>query len=77
MDRLSHRELTMNPGRVRRLVVAVVAALAVGLGIYVLTSGIASAEESTWTQGSSTGISATGNGGASAATFNPFESTWT
>ncbi len=65
----------MNPGRVRRLVVALVAALAVGLGIYVLTSGIASAEESVWSQATDGGIAAVSDAG-SGATVTPFESVW-
>jgi hypothetical protein len=76
MDRLSHRELTMNPGRLRRNAARLVAALALGLGLVAVQAGVARADDSVWNVASVTLSSEAGASSGSSVVFTPQDSVW-
>jgi hypothetical protein len=75
MDRLSHRELTMKPGRLRRNVVGLVAGLSLGLGVFLLGGGVAHAQEAVWGSAMTVGQTSA-NTSVDSPVITPFEAVW-
>lgn len=64
----------MNPGRLRRRALQLVAALTLGLGLYAIGTGIANAQDNSGSTGSAVTSVSTTDGGE--GTVHTFDSTW-
>jgi hypothetical protein len=60
----------MNPRRLRRRAVRLIAAASLGLGLLFVGGGVAHAQDSIWTV-------ASGSDSGSSSTMTPFDSIWT